>query len=55
MQAGRGGSGSKPAAQARTRRTTSKELATTRAGTSPVNTVVRETIVKRQVHFQSSD
>ena len=26
-----------------------------RAGTSPVNAVVRETIMERQVHFQSSD
>ena len=26
-----------------------------RAGTSPVNAVVRETILERQVHFQSSD
>ena len=26
-----------------------------RAGTSPVNAVVRETIMERQVHLQSSD
>ena len=26
-----------------------------RAGTSPVNAVVRETIMERQVHFQSLD
>ena len=26
-----------------------------RAGTSPVNVVVRETTMERQVHFQSSD
>ena len=26
-----------------------------RAGTSPVHAAVRETIVERQVHFQSSD
>ena len=26
-----------------------------RAGTSPVNAVVRETIMERQVHFQSND
>ena len=34
----------------------SQSTATTkRAGTSPVNAVVRETIMERQVHFQSSD
>ena len=27
----------------------------TAAGTAPVNAVVRETIVERQVHFQSSE
>ena len=27
----------------------------TRPGTPPVNAVVRETIMERQVHFQSSD
>ena len=30
-------------------------IPTNRAGTSPVNAVVRETITERQVHFQSSD